>query len=61
MVCLGVFTGLVLREVGRNCQDAGSGFGGEEGDCEIGLVLWWDVYGFNSLVGVLVYREYGAS
>ena len=39
VVCLGVNFGLVLREVGRNCQDVGSGFGGEEGDCEVGLVL----------------------
>ncbi len=61
MVCLGVISGLVLREVGRNRQYVGAGFGGDEGNREVRLVLRWDVDGFNSRVGVLVNREYGAS
>ena len=58
---MGINFGLVLRGVGRNYHDVGAGFGGEKGDREIRLVLWWDVNGLNSWVGVLADREYGAS
>ena len=61
MIFLVVNFGLVLREVDCNYKDVGAGFAGEEGDREIRLVLWWDVNGLNSWVGVLVNREYGAS
>ena len=39
MVCLGVLFGLVLWEVGGDCQYIGAGFGGEEGDRKVGLAL----------------------
>ncbi len=61
MIYLRVKFGLVLREVGRNCQDFGAGFGGKEGDREVRLVLWRYVEGLNGWVGVFANREYGAS
>ena len=61
MIWLGVNFGMVLREVGRNCQDFGAGFGGKEGDCEVRLVRRWYVEGFNGWVGVFVNRKYRTS
>ena len=58
-VCLGV--GFVLREVGRNCQDGGAGFRGEEGDGEVWLVLLWNAKWLDGLISVFVDCEYGAA
>ncbi len=59
LVCLAV--GFMLREVGRNCQDCGASFRGEEGDGEVWLVLLWNTKGLDGLVGVFVDCEYGAA
>ena len=61
MICLAVEFVLVLREVGRNCQDCGAGFGGEEGDGEVWLVLLWYAKGLYGLVSVFVDCKYGAA
>ena len=50
----------MLREVGRNCQDVGAGFGSKEGNCELRLIRGWYVEGVYGRVGVFVYCEYGA-
>ena len=51
----------MLREVGRNCQYFGAGFGSKEGDCEVRLVRWWYVEGLNGRVGFFMYCKYGTS
>ena len=61
MVCLAVGFVLVLWEVGRNRQDCGAGFGGEEGDGEVWLVLRRYVEGLDGWVCIFVNREYGAA
>ena len=52
---------LVLREVGCNRQDCGAGFGGEEGDGEVWLVLRRYVEKLDGWVCVFVNCEYGAA
>ena len=61
LICLAVGFVLVLREVGRNCQYCGAGFGSEEGDSEVWLVLRRYVEGFYGCVCISVNREYGAA
>ena len=60
LVCVGVYFGLVLGEVGRNCKDFGAGFGCEEGDGEIRLVWGRHVEGLHGRVSGFVYCEDGA-
>ena len=55
MVCLAV--GFVLWEVGRNCKDCGAGFGGEEGDGVVWLVLLWFAEGLDGCVCVLCFAS----
>ena len=50
-----------MREVGRNRQDSGAGFGGKEGDGEVWLVLRRDVEGLDVWVCIFVNREDGAA
>ena len=61
MVCLAVGFALVLWEVDRNRQDCGAGFGGEEGDGEVWLVLRRYAEGLDGWVCVFVDCEYGAA
>ncbi len=61
LVCLVVYLGLVLREVGCNSQDFRADFGSKKSDCKVRLVMWWYVDGLNGWVGILIYREYSAS
>ncbi len=61
MICLAVGFVLVLREIGRNCQCCGAGFGGKEGDSEVWLVLRRYVKGLDGWVCIFVNREDGAS
>ncbi len=51
----------MLREVCRNCQYCGAGFGDKEGDSEVWLVLRWYVEGLDGWVCIFVNREDGAS
>ena len=52
---------LVLREVGRDRQDCGAGFGGEEGDSEVWLVFRRYVKGLDDRICIFVNREDGAA
>ncbi len=61
LVCLVVYLGLVLREVGCYSQDFRAGFGGKKGDRKVRLVLWWYVDGLDGWVGFLMCSEYSAS
>ncbi len=58
---VGLAVGFVLREVGRNRQDCGACFRGEEGDGKVWLALLWNANGLYGLVGVFVDCEYGAA
>ena len=61
MVCLAVVFVLVLWEVGRNRHDCGAGFGGEEGDDKVWLVLLRYAEGLDGWVCVFLYCQYGAA
>ena len=61
MVCLAIVFVLVLWKVGRNRHDSGAGFGGEEGDGEVWLILLWYAEGLDGCVCVFVYCQYGAA
>jgi len=50
LVCLGFYFELMLREVGRNCQDFRAGFDSEEGNCEVRLIRGWYVEGLFGMV-----------
>ena len=61
MILLAVRFVLVLGQVGRDGQDCGAVFGGEEGDSEVWLVFERYVEGLDGWVCIFVYREDGAA